>query len=180
LWIGIVGGGYLMAKSVKEIRREGGEFGEMRFKINPISSLTVNRKAQEEIMGFMLVVILLVVIGLAMIFLFKPKIEEQRDFQVENMIHSILDTTYEGKDVRSRISECEQGEGCDELGKGLEEITNAAFLNSGLVVGQNLKGYSMNMTGSLEYGLINGQQAGQSIGTLVPVSDALVRLKLYY
>ena len=144
-------------------------------------NLLQNKRGQEEIMGFMLVVILVVIIGLAVIFLFNSgEGGQQRDFQIENLLYSVLATTYDGQDIDDRIRSCEFGEECEELGMALETVLNAAFSQSGLVVGQNLKGYSLNMSGSIELDYFEGDLIGQSVGAAIPVSDTLIRLKFYY
>jgi len=149
--------------------------------LNKLGKMFGNKKGQEEIMGFMLVVVLVIVIGLAMIFLFRPAQQEVwSDFQIENMLYSIMETSYQGEKISDRIEYCEYGEGCEELGEGIEEIMTVAFEGSGTVIGKNLKGYSLNMTGGLIYDLTEGSQTSQSRGAATVVSDTTVRLKFFF
>ncbi len=139
------------------------------------------KKGQEEIMGFLLVVILVIVIGLTMIMLFKPASQEEvTDFQIENLLYTISATSYEGQSISSRIEDCSYDEGCNELGAGLDKIFDAAFTGSGIAIGQNLRGYSFNMSGDVEYYVEEGNKTGVSRGAAVVSGETLLRLKFYY
>ena len=59
----------------------------------------MNRKGQEEIMGFMLVVIMVIVIGLAFLFFFTPRTTEKNDLDMQNLLYAWLSTTINGKGV---------------------------------------------------------------------------------
>jgi len=64
-----------------------------------------SKRGQEEIIGFMLIVIMIIVIGLALLFFMKPKQAEQKDSQMDNLVYSLAATTYEGQDIGARIDE---------------------------------------------------------------------------
>jgi len=57
---------------------------------------------------------------------------------------------------------------------------NAAFARSGLVVGQNLRGYSMNISGGVDYFVQKGNETSASRGTATVVKGNLIRLRFYY
>lgn len=138
------------------------------------------KKGQEEIMGFLLVVILIIVIGMAMLFLFKPKELDQTDTQLENLLFSIMSTTYDGKDIAARIRNCEFGEDCEELGIALDKIFNVTLTKSGTAIGQNIKGYELEMSERIEYYVLNGEITTTSRGSAIVVGETLVRLRFYY
>ena len=145
-----------------------------------VNKIGKGRKGQEEIMGFMLVVVMVVVIGLTLIFFLKPKQVEESDLQVENLLYSILSTSFGGGSISGHIEECGKGVGCDIMEKGLSEVTSAAFSKSGLVIGRNFQGYNINITGSVEYALKAGNATRRSIGSAVVSKDNLINLKFYY
>ena len=140
----------------------------------------MNKKGQEEIMGFMLVIVLIVVIGLTFVFFLKPQEADQIDLQVENLLHTLTATTYAGQNIGARVENCERGFGCEELGEGLDEVLNAAFSGSGTAIGQNIRGYSLNMSGGVEYYILEGNVTFESRGAATVVSDTLIRLKFYF
>ncbi|MFC1685968.1 hypothetical protein ACFLZZ_03020 [Nanoarchaeota archaeon] len=139
-----------------------------------------NKKGQEEIMGFMLIVLLIVIIGFIFVFFLRPQEVDAGDSQVENLLYAITATTYDGQTISSRIGNCEKGIGCIELGEGLSDIMDAAFAGSGTVIGQNLRGYSLNMSGGVIYFVSEGNITGQRRGSGTVVSDTLIRLRFYY
>lgn len=143
--------------------------------LGPLSS----KKGQEEIVGFLLIVIMIIVIGLALLFFFKPKQEEARDFQAENLLYSIMATTYNGQDISSRLGDCERGIGCKGLGEGMDKILNAALSKSGLVVGQSIQGYSLNISGNVDYYVLKGRISSSSRGAATISGNNMVRLKFY-
>lgn len=159
----------------KTMRRQEKERNRLR-----VSSLLQNKKGQEEIMGFMLVVILIVVIGLTFVFLAKPKEVQERDLGVENLLYSIVGTSYDSQTIRDRVKGCEKGRDCENLGDGVIEIMDAALSGSDIAVGKNLRGYSFNMSGGVIYFLSDGNLTGQSKGAATVVGDTLIRLKFYY
>ena len=70
----------------------------------------LNKKGQEEILGFILVVVMVVVIGLAFLFFLTPRAQERQDLEMENLLYAWLSTTIEeGKDVSSMIDDWENG-----------------------------------------------------------------------
>ncbi len=139
-----------------------------------------NKKGQEEILGFLLVIIMIILIGLALLFFSRPNNAETRDDQIDNLLYSILATDFNGQAISTRIEGCEFGEGCEELGRGMTEIRNAVFTKSGLSVGQNIKGYAMNISGGVDYFVKEGQVTGVSRGAAAAVKDNLVKLTFYY
>jgi len=142
----------------------------------------MNKKGQEEIMGFMLVIIVVVVIGIGLLVIMKPEVSEKKDFQVENLLYSLTETTYEGQDISSRIRDCENGYGCVELGEGINVLLETVFSKSGITIGKNIKGYEMIMSGEggVEYNLLEGEITGQSRGSATVIGNTMIRIKFYY
>ena len=48
-----------------------------------------SKKGQEEIMGFMLIVVMIIVIGLGLIFFLKPSQNEEKNLQTENLLYKL-------------------------------------------------------------------------------------------
>ena len=139
-----------------------------------------SKKGQEEIIGFMLVVLVIVVVGLAFLFFLKPKESGGPDLQVENTLYSILSTSFEGQSLSARIDECAKGKDCETMGIGLKEVTNTAFEKSGLFKKEgNVKGYQLNITGEVNYGFLHGNGTINSKGAVVISGDNLIGLRIY-
>jgi|GEM_PF-5100002 len=141
---------------------------------------TSNKKGQEEMVGFLLVVVMVMVIGLVLIFFLRPKEVEERDFQLENLLYAVLKTSAEEKTISERIEECENDVGCEELKGFLGEITERAFLRAGFIVGENILGYEVNISEGMEYYKSSGNLTGRSRGAATIVRNSLVKIKFYY
>ncbi len=137
------------------------------------------KKGQEEIMGFLLIVVMIIIIGVALLFFLRPKASVERDLQIDNLLYSVLSTSYDGQQISSRIENCERGFECEELGIGLDRINEAVFTRSGIRLGQNLRGYSLNLSGGVEYFVYEGNLTGNSRGSAVVISDTLIRMRFY-
>jgi len=129
-------------------------------------------KGQEEIMGFMLVVVMVIVIGIGLLFFFSPKAPEQTDLGMQNLLYAWLSTSFEGSDIRGIISSCDN---CDL--KPSVDILDSAISKSGVI--NRINGYSLNITGRVNYYSYKGKLNGTARGAVVPVEDTEVRLRFY-
>jgi hypothetical protein len=136
--------------------------------------LDMNIKAQEEIIGFILVVVMVVVIGLVFIFFLTPKPAERTDLELENLLYSWLSVSLENGDVKGLIESC-YGE-CD-LGQATD-ILDSAISKSGMI--NSINGYSLNITGQTEFSYSKGNLTGNARTAVVPLSNNDVKLKVYY
>jgi len=134
------------------------------------------KKAQEEIMGFMLVVIMVMVIGLGFMFFFSPKAAEQKDLQLQNIVYAWLSTTAETKGVKELIVDCESGS-CQDLENSFIIIDNA-ITKSGMI--NTINGYSVNISGDANLLYSKGNLTGNSRTAVVPVSSSTVKLKAWF
>jgi hypothetical protein len=134
----------------------------------------MNKKAQEEIIGFILVVVMVVVIGLVFIFFLTPKPAERTDLQLENLLYSWLSVSFEGGDVKSAIENC-YGD-CDL--SSAKEILDSAIAKSGLI--NSINGYSLNVTGTTEFSYFKGNLTGNARTGVVPLTNNDIKLKVYY
>jgi len=140
-----------------------------------------NKKGQEEMVGFVLIVIMLIAMGLVFMFMIRPKTIVTKDLQTENLLNSMLESTTEGKSVRGMIEDCAINIDC---GKTMIEITarlNASLSSSGLVLNRTLNGYSFSATNTplnISSGL--STLKGNSITALIPLQNSDVTLKFYY
>jgi len=140
------------------------------------------KKAQEEMFGFVLIVIIVMVIGLVFLFLMKPKEAELKNFQIDNMIYSMLSYTAGDKNVRELIEKCYDNdqEACDSAKKALKDILEIVLEKSSLVVGQQLYGYSVNIT-NCDILITKGNLTGNMFGSYTPVTkDIFVISNFYY
>ena len=132
------------------------------------------KKAQEEIMGFILVVVMVVVIGLVFIFFLAPKPAERTDLELENLLYSWLSVSIEGGDIKGTIESCYDT--CDL--KPAIDILDSAITGSGLI--NSINGYSLNITGTTEFSYSKGNLTGNARTALVPLTNNDVKLKVYY
>jgi len=146
--------------------------------------MTRARKAQEEMVGFVLIVIMLVVISIVFLFLMKPaKIEARENSQTINLMASILESTEGGMKVSEIVRDCSHGVGCNRAREVLEQRLSAAMKYETTIVGQRLNGYSLNVSkGSMP--LIPSIESGELSGNMAtgpwPIEDVTVILKIYY
>lgn len=137
----------------------------------------INKKGQEEIMGFMLVVVMVMVIGLGLLFFFSPRTAEKSDLDMQNLLYAWSSSAVDGsKDVKAVIGEC-IGE-CN-ISKSFE-ILDSAISKSGLI--NQLNGYSLNITGIAqiyyEKGIVRGNDTRTAIVEIDNENTA--KLKFFY
>jgi len=118
----------------------------------------LNKKAQEEIVGFALIIILVVIILLVFlsISLKNPKQENVQDYEVENFLQSILQYTTDCqgyredfRNIEDLIFDCKNGEhclvdgrkACDVLGNTSKEIIEESWQ-----IGENNPAKAYNFT----------------------------------
>jgi len=137
------------------------------------------RKGQEEMVGFVLIVIMLIVMGLVFMFMIRPRTEARKDMQTENLLHSILESTSEGKSLRNLIEECVEGIGCTETKQVIEGRLDASLKSSGLVLNRTLNGYSLTAGNVLN--ITQGNLTG-NVATAISYlgEDTEVILRFYY
>ena len=146
------------------------------------------RKAQEEMLGFILIVVLIVVIGVVFLFLAKPKIKLEKNIQIDNLLYSIMEYTVNNKQMKEVIKECyEEGDEsrCIELKRSIEDMLNVMIAKSGMVIGKQLVGYSLNITNSepvlaIREGSLTGNMFSSYHVILAEPKDILVKLRFYY
>ena len=131
-------------------------------------------KGQEEIMGFLLIVVMVIVIGFGMLFFFTPKTSERADVGLENLLYSWLSVTVGDKDIRAIISDCS---GACNLNEEII-ILDSAIEDSGLM--NTIKGYTVNVTGSAEFSYSKGNLTGNARTALVPINKNEIQLKVFY
>jgi len=130
-----------------------------------------HKKGQEEIMGFMLIVIMVVVIGLGLLFFFTPKPAEQKDLDLQNLLYSWLAVTLDGNSIEQAIDDCYQCDLSNEtdiLDKAMEKISN------------NVNGYSLTINGTADSYYSKGNLTGQSRAAVALLQNNEVKLKYYY
>ena len=134
----------------------------------------LNKKGQEEIIGFILIVVMVMVIGLVFLFFMSPRQTETKDPEIENLLYSWLATNIEGSDVKGIISHCYTE--CD-LSNAVV-ILDSAVTKSGLI--NRVNGYSLNITGTTEFSYAKGNLTGNARTAVVPLEDNEVKLKFFY
>ena len=149
----------------------------MELRNRPAGAMDMNsKKAQEEIMGFMLVVIMVIVIGMAFLFFFTPRATEKNDLDMQNLLYAWLSTTLDGKAVKTTISECAGGCDLSQSSAVLEQV----ITKTGTIT--RINGYSLDINGTAEFSYQKGVLKGNSTKTAVVVVDNEneARLKFYY
>ena len=131
------------------------------------------KKAQEEIVGFMLVVILVVMIGIGFLFFFTPKQAERQDLEMQNLLYSWLAVTMESGNIETVIDNCYQ---CD-LNPAIS-ILDSAISKSGLI--NSINGYSLAINGSAETYYSSGELTGSSKAAIALLQNNEIKLKFYY
>jgi len=139
-----------------------------------------NKKGQEEIVGFLLIVLIIVIMGVVFLFFFKPAATESRDFQLDNLLVSMIGTTVDGKTVSDRIENCEQGVECDVLQNDLNNMTDIVFRKMGFTLGRNIVGYNLTISQGMSYSNSAGNVTYRGIASVTVVRNSLVKLKFYY
>jgi len=144
----------------------------------------LNKRGQEEIMGFIIILVLIVLIGLFFMFMLKPKVQQQQSQQVENLLSSIKHVNSAcDKEMQEVIIMCYGSElcgdrdACNYLKEELKNITDTALDKAGM---GNVIGYSLNITG-IDINLKEGNFTGTSLAAISPVRDEInMELRLYY
>jgi len=140
----------------------------------------MNRKGQEEIVGFLLIVLIIIILGVVFLFMFQNKPVEEKDLQLDNLLISMIGTTMDGKTIGERIDGCERGEGCVELGTSLQNLTSVVFKKMGYTIGRNVKGYNLTISEGIDYSMGGGNVTSRSVASATVVRNSLVKLKFYY
>jgi len=140
----------------------------------------MNRKGQEEIVGFILIVMIVIVLGIFFLFMMKPKAAEEKDLQTDNLLYSMIGTTVDGKTIGDMIENCEKGEECEALQSSLDSLTSTVFKKAGYSLGKNLKGYNLTISQGMSYSNAEGTMTARSVASVTVVRNSLVKLKLYY
>jgi hypothetical protein len=132
-------------------------------------------KGQEEIMGFILIVVIVMVIGLGMLFFFSPRAAETSDLEMQNLLYAWVATDVDGS-VSGAISSCS---GTCDLATQLD-ILDKAITKSGII--NQINGYSLNVTGMAEAYYEKGIVKGNSTRTAVVQVDSenTAKLRFYY
>jgi len=149
------------------------------------SPLAKSKKAQEEIMGFIIIVVLIVIIGLFFIFMLKPKTQEAgQSMQVFNLLSGIkhLDSKCD-KEIQEVVIMCRNDETCaDEsacsyLEHELAAIINTAIEKAGL---GNIISYNLDIEGT-SISIKSGNATVNSIAAISPISqDTSMKLRFFY
>ncbi len=157
-----------------------------------MKSLIKNKRAQEEIFGFLLIVALIIVAGTLFLLLKKPSQPELKNDQVSNLLYAMVAYTssYDNKQMYEVIEEChdcveEVCESCETAKRELEDILEVSLKESGSVIGKQLKGYSLNASNSRQlFSIESGETAGNMVGSPVIIhtstDDVIMSLKFYY
>ncbi|MBU2522820.1 MAG: hypothetical protein KKE23_00835 [Nanoarchaeota archaeon] len=139
------------------------------------------KKGQEEIVGFLLIVLIVIILGVIFLFMFNDKPIETQDSQVENLLISMIGTTIDGKTIGERIENCERGDGCDVLSNNLNNLTDMVFKKMGYSLGRNIKGYNLTISEGMEYSNAKGNATAKSVAYAMVVGmRSFAKLKFYY
>jgi len=137
-----------------------------------------NKKGQEEMVGFVLIVVMLVAMGLVFMFMIRPKTEARQDLQTENLLFSILESTSGSKSLRVMVEDCVNGVGCSETRQEFENRLDVSLKSSGLVLNRTLNGYSLTAGDILN--ITQGNMTGNLATAISSLQNTDVILKFYY
>lgn len=149
----------------------------------------MNKKAQEETFGFLIIVALIMVVGMLFLLLQKPEQSTLENKQISNLLYSIESCTssYQDKQIREVIEDCYNGndDACETAKQEMEEMLDIALKEGNFIVGSQLKGCSLNVSNSEELFFIKkGEISGNMIGSVDIIhaspEDVVVKLKFYY
>ena len=161
--------------------------------LNPLTKSTkhllLNKRAQEEMFGFILIVVLLVVIGLILLFFMQPKpVEPERSAVISNLLYSMLSYSADETPVKDVIEECYNGEefrgedSCVYLENLFEDMLETALQKGSLVVGKQLNAYSFVLED--KFNVTKGELEGDRISSYIPLKvnseTRDVSLSFYY
>ena len=145
----------------------------------------INKKGQEEIMGFILVLVLIIVIGLFFIFMLKPKVTQaQQSMQVENLLSSIKHVNSAcDKEMQevvimcSREDMCGDLDACSYLKDELKTLIDTAIDKAGM---GNVIAYNLTITG-INLNIMEGNVTGTSMSAISPLQEDMeMQLRFYY
>lgn len=138
-----------------------------------------NKKGQEEMVGFVIIVIMLIVMGMFFLFMVKPKQVQREDLQADNLLNAILESTIEGTRIRDMIEDCASGitDSCETARPEIRAMLNASLAKSGLVLNRTLNGYNFTSSGIYVNG---GVSRGSYITAIAPLQNTDVTLRFYY
>jgi len=146
-----------------------------------------NRKAQEEIMGFIIIVVIIIVIGMVFIFMLKPKAKQEQNVQVENLLSAVRHATSacekEMQDVMimcGNDESCGTEKACDYLRLELKSMVDLAVEKAGL---GNVIGYTLDLKGTSGalLSIKEGNQTGTSMAAISPIrQDLSAELRFFY
>lgn len=145
-----------------------------------------NRKSQEEIFGFVLVVVVVTIIGLFFIFVMKPKQEEKKNLQLDNLLYATLSYSVGEKSIKDIIEDCYSGnnDACNNVKAQISMLLDKALEKSSLVVGKQIKGYRFSVEGVEAVDIMKGTTTSTQEGTEMPVALGMtiksIRLSFYY
>ena len=142
-----------------------------------------NKNAQEEIMGFVLIIVVITVIGLAFLSFLRPVNEVKKTAEVSDLLYTVLGyTSSSGESIEALVKRCNSGfeESCVSLDS---ELSSALEASSKYISGT--KGYSMNITDSRqlfyeEQGNITKTVVGDATFVRAGGEDIAIILRFYY
>lgn len=142
------------------------------------------KKGQEEMAGFVLIVIMVVIMAVAFLFLMRPKVESKKDLQAGNMLNSILESSEAGKTIGEMIEACVTTDlQCTETTDAIGKRLNASLSSYGLVLNRTIQGYVFNATSegsTTPIILKDGKTTLSSTMAISPRGRVEVNLKFYY
>ena len=152
--------------------------------------MAITKKAQEEMVGFMIIVVLIIVAGLLFLLLQKPEQIDLKNDQTANLLYSMISYSsgYQNKPLGEVIGECdicseEPCEACRIAEKEIHEIMKVSQEQGGFVAGKQINGYVFNASGYRELVVKEGVLKGNKIGSFAVIQsgkDVIVTLHFYY
>lgn len=145
----------------------------------------IKKQGQEEMVGFVLIVVMLIVMGTVFLFMVKPRTVVREDYQTQNMLVSIMDSTENGKTIGDMIEECvHDNMNCGDMENATKKRLDSSLENGRLVLNRTLKGYNLIMSIqdnppkiNISKGIVSGNTLRASIA---PIQDIDVVLRFYY
>jgi len=180
-----------MVKEIKITKRKG-DIYTRKGDVSGKSGFSYTRKSQEEMVGFVIVLVLIVVSGLLVLLLQKPKQTDSRNDQISNLLYSMASysSEYQDKPLGEVIEECDlcnekTCEACKIAEKEIAEIMSVSQKQGGFVVGKQIKGYIFNASGYKQLIIQepDGELKGNKIGSFVVIQsgkDIIATLHFYY
>lgn len=160
-----------------------------------------NKKAQEEVFGFVIIVLIVIIIGLVF-FAFslrKAEVIEPKQAELDDLLQAMLSYTTDckvggqEKNIRELIRECHNSptakcannqNACEVLNSQLDKILEQ-FLEQN-IANSYVHGYELNISNARQVAYITGGQLkGNYMGSSVPIptltgQDVIVKLRFYY